>query len=201
MENNKNKYFFIGAFALVFFDQLTKLLVKGFDFMGIHADGMILGSSFSFIGDFVRIAYVENKGMAFGIEFGWGKIFLSLFSIIASIGLVYYLHRLQKFSGWVRLGIMFILAGAVGNLVDRVFYGVFYDTAPLFYGAVVDFVMVDIPDISIGSLNYTHWPVWNIADACVSIGVVVLVIFHKRIPTMKEVFPKKQPESAQAEIQ
>lgn len=201
MNSNRNKYFFIGAIALVILDQLTKLYVKGFDFLGFGSEGMALGSSISLIGDFVRITYVENRGMAFGIEFGWGKIFLSLFSIIASIGLIYYLHKLQKFSGWVRTGIMFILAGALGNLVDRVFYGVIFDSAPVFYGSVVDFIMVDIPDISVLGFNYTHWPVFNIADSCVSVGVVFLLLFHKRIPTMREVFPKKEPESAGAELQ
>ncbi len=201
MKNNRNKYFFIGAVLLVLLDQFTKLLVKGFGFLGIEAEGMMLGSSISLIGDFLQITYVENKGMAFGIEFGWGKIFLSMFSIFASIGLVFYLHKLQKFSAWVRTGVMFILAGAVGNLVDRVFYGILYGSAPLFYGSVVDFIMVDIPDISLFGNNYTHWPVFNIADSCVTIGVVFLVLFHNRIPSMKEVFPGNTKESAGTELQ
>jgi signal peptidase II len=56
------------------------------------------------------------------------------------------------------------------------FYGVFYGSDPLFYGKVVDFLQVDIPDITIWGEVYTHWPVFNIADSCVSIGVVMLLI-------------------------
>lgn len=193
MINKKNqaKYFYLLSFALIVFDQITKLMVKGFNLFGITHNGMPMGEYIRVIGDLVQFTYIENAGMAFGITFGAGKIFLSLFSIIASSGLVYYLWKLDKFSCWVRLGIAFILAGAVGNLIDRVFYGVIFGTDPLFFGKVVDFVLVDIPDINILGIYYTHWPVFNVADACVTCGVVLLLIVHNRIPTFKEVFNKK----------
>jgi len=202
VKDNTNKYFFAGAVLLVVFDQVTKLMIKGFDFLGIHVSGMSLGETISLIGDFARITYIENKGMAFGIEFGIWKIFLSLFSIIASIALIIYLNRLKNHSPWVRAGIMFVLAGAAGNLVDRVFYGVLYDQAPLFYGSVVDFIQVDIPDVTIFGNFYTHWPVFNVADSCVTVGVVLLILFHKRIPTLAEVFPKlAAKQSNQSDVQ
>jgi signal peptidase II len=77
---------------------------------------------------------------------------------------------------------MLILAGAFGNFIDRMFYGVIYGNSPLFYGLVVDFIQVDIPDITFNSITYTHWPVFNIADSCVSIGMVFLLFFNKFIP-------------------
>lgn len=189
---NKNTiYLFLAAAFLILLDQAAKLLVKGFVFGGISLNGMGIGESISVIGDFLQITYVENSGMALGITFGTGKIFLSIFSIIASIGLAYYLYKLEGFSMWVRIGVMLIFAGAFGNLIDRVFYGVFFNESPLFYGRVVDFIQVDIPDINFWNIHYTHFPVFNVADSCVSVGVVLLLIVHKKIPTFNDVFKKK----------
>ena len=64
-----------------------------------------------------------------------------------------------------------ILGGAVGNMIDRMFYGVLYGEAPLFYGKVVDFFDVDFPDIDLLGYQLTRWPVFNIADASVTVGV------------------------------
>lgn len=127
--------------------------------------------------------------MAFGIEFGAGKIFLSLFSILASIGLAWLIVKISHKSLGILIGFTLIFAGAVGNLIDRVFYGVLYGEAPLFYGKVVDFIQVDIPDIEF--LGWTHFPIFNIADSCVTVGVVILLIFHKHLPDIHEIFPKK----------
>lgn len=76
----------------------------------------------------------------------------------------------------VRFSLTLLLGGAVGNLIDRMFYGVLYGEGPLFYGKVVDFLQVDIPDVSLFGELYTHWPVFNVADSCVSVGVVTLLI-------------------------
>jgi len=86
---------------------------------------------------------------------------------------------------------MFIFTGAFGNLVDRVFYGLFFNYSTLFYGRVIDFIQVDIPDITIFNLHYTTFPIFNVADSCVTIGVVFLLIFHNRIPTFSQVFRPK----------
>jgi signal peptidase II len=200
-KKNNSKYFYIVALILILLDQTTKLLIRGFSFAGITCPGLPIGQNISVIGDFLQFTYVENSGMAFGITFGAGKIFLSLFSIIASIALGYYLYKLEGFSFWVKLGIMLIFAGAVGNLIDRVFYGLFFHEGPIFYGRVVDFVQVDIPDINFWIIHYTHFPVFNIADSCVSCGVVLLLIVHKKIPQFSKVFPKKEQEVSPNETQ
>lgn len=192
MAKKKNiKVYFYFSFFLVILDQVSKIGIKGFSCLGINYRGMEIGSSIKIWGNFLHITYVENAGMAFGIEFGVGKIFLSLFSIVASIGLVYYLYKISKYSAIVKTGIAFILAGAVGNLIDRVFYGVLYGDSAIFYGRVVDFIHVNITNINIFGLNYTLWPVFNIADACVTIGIIILLIFHKKIPTLQKVLKKK----------
>lgn len=195
MENLKpwyKNYFFITALLLIIADQITKLIVKGFNIFGFVHQGMFYGESIPVIGDIIRFTYVENAGMAFGITFGWGKIFLSLFSIAAAIALSIYLHRIQKSPFWVNLGIALILAGASGNLIDRVFYGVIFGENPLFYGHVVDFIQVDIPDINIFNLYYTHFPVFNVADSCVSVGVVLLLFVHTKLPQLNHVFGKNR---------
>ncbi len=186
-----NNIYFLFALILILADQATKLAVKGFDLLGFHHDGMYYGQSIKVIGDTLQWTYIENPGMAFGIEFGWGKIFLSLFSILAGIALGVYLYKIIRAHPGVKIGIMLIFAGAVGNLIDRVFYGVFYGTNPLFYGHVVDFIQVDIPDVQFFGYYYSSFPVFNIADSCVTCGVVALLIFHSKLPQIKETFCNK----------
>ena len=169
------------AVVLVVIDQMTKVAVKGFDLFGLHHEGMQLGESIDVIGSFVRITFVENPGMAFGISWGEGKIVLTLITIVISGFLVYYLDKMRDMHWTVRLSIGLLLAGAVGNLIDRLFYGVFYGEGALFYGLVVDFIQVDIPDIDWFGRLYTHWPVFNVADSCVSIGIVMLLIFGGKL--------------------
>jgi len=177
---------FVWAFALVELDQLTKLLVKGVDVFGIQHQGMELGESRPLIGDVVRLTFVENPGMAFGISFGAGKILLTLATIGIVAFLAWYLASIRHTSAAVRMAVGLVFAGAVGNLIDRLLYGVFYGYAPLFYGKVVDFIQVDIPDITWFGDVYTHWPVFNIADSCVSVGVVMLIFMSNAMPTIQE---------------
>lgn len=187
-----NRLMFVIAFILVFSDQLSKLLIKGFSFFGMHHAGLGMGDSISVIGDTVQFTFVENAGMAFGITFGAGKILLSLFSIAASLALIWYLAKIKDSSWKAQLSIALVLSGAAGNLIDRVFYGVLYGTSSLFYGNVVDFIQVDIPDISIFGRYYTHWPVFNFADAYVTVGVVLLLFWSKYLPAIKDVFHKNK---------
>jgi signal peptidase II len=167
--------------AIVILDQVTKLLVKGFSipFLDFYHAGVPLGSSYAILGDFLRLTYIENPGMAFGIDIG-GKLFLTLFSLVASIGIFYYLYKIRNESFIIRLSLAMILGGAIGNLIDRVFYGVFFGEGPLFYGKVVDFVDVDFFNIDVLGFHISRWPVFNVADASVSIGVLLLLIFHRR---------------------
>ena len=99
--------------------------------------------------------------MAFGISFGWGKIFLSIFSLVASGAISYYLVKLGRISNnnLLKFAVSLVLAGALGNAIDRNFYGVLFNEAPLFYGRVVDFILVDIPDLTFLGTKYTHFPV------------------------------------------
>ncbi len=194
-KKNTNLYLLLTSFFLIIADQLTKFAVKGFP--GSDSGGMFLGQTISVFGDFVQICFVENEGMAFGISFGAAKIFLSLFSVFAGIALLWYLIKIKNFSVWVRIGITLVFTGAVGNLIDRVFYGVIYGYAPLFYGKVVDFVQVDIPDVHFLFFDYTHFPVFNVADSCITTGVIFLLIFYKHIPSLNDVKQfGKLPESS-----
>jgi signal peptidase II len=184
------KPFFIFSGFMILLDQITKLYFKGFSFAGINHIGYNYGEQVPIIDNFLFWTYIENPGMAFGIQFGWGKIFLSLFSIIASCALIYLIIRLKNENFWVKTGFSLIFAGAVGNLIDRVFYGVIFGEASLFYGKVVDFIQVNIPDIP--ALGWTHFPVFNVADSCVTIGVSILILAHNKLPEFSHLFPNKK---------
>ncbi|MDH3251432.1 MAG: signal peptidase II [Ignavibacteria bacterium] len=166
--------------VIVISDQLSKIVVKGFSIpaLGISVEGMHYGVSRPILGDFLRLTYIENPGMAFGIDIG-GKLFFSLFSMVASIAILAYLYRARREPLGLRFSLAMILGGAVGNLIDRTFYGVFYGDAPLFYGKVVDFIDVDFFDVTIFGYHLSRWPVFNVADASVTIGVLLLLIFHR----------------------
>jgi signal peptidase II len=196
MKKNRIAIFFIISILLIILDQITKILIKQYFGIAHTGEGYSMSNyqNIKIIGNFLQFTYVENEGMAFGISFGAAKIILSLFSIIASIGLIWYLYKIKDYSVWIKTGIALILAGAVGNLIDRVFYGVIFNYAPIFYGRVIDFVQVDIPDIHLGFINYTYFPVFNIADSCVTVGVVFLLIFRKGIPTLAKIRGKKETE-------
>jgi signal peptidase II len=190
---NKATIYFIIAIILVIFDQATKLYFKGFNFAGFEHSGLGYGEVIPVIGTILQWTYIENFGMAFGITFGWGKIFLSLFSLVASGAIAYYIYRASKQIHFLAgLALTLILSGAFGNAIDRCFYGVIFGTAPLFYGGVVDFILVDIPDIHIDFLNihYDYFPVFNIADSCVTVGVILLLFCHNKLPELSDVFPK-----------
>lgn len=171
------------TFIVVIVDQVTKLFVKGFSipFLGIDYDGMYLGQMIPVWGDFFRFTFVENPGMAFGYDPGSSfKLIISIFSLVASIGLVFYLFAIRNKSLSLRIAIALILGGAIGNLIDRTFYGVIFDYAPLFYGKVVDFFDFDFFNFTLFGRSYDRWPVFNIADAAVTIGVLILVLFYKK---------------------
>lgn len=171
------------SFIVVIIDQVTKLIVKGFSipFLNFNYDGMFIGQTIPVIGDFFRITFIENPGMAFGYDPGSAfKFWVTLFSLIASIGLIIYIYLIRQKSLSLRIAIALILGGAIGNLIDRMFYGVLFDYAPLFYGRVVDFFDVDFFDFTLFGKSYDRWPIFNIADAAVSIGVLVLIVFYKK---------------------
>ncbi|NUM82171.1 signal peptidase II [bacterium] len=146
------------AFWIVIFDQVSKIVVKNY---------MMLHDSIPVIGTTVQLTFLENPGMAFGIRFFethpfWGRWFFSVVSVVASIGLIWYIYKMRHEKFLYRLSLGLILGGAVGNLIDRVLFG-----------RVVDFVDVDIPDI----FGMQRWPVFNIADSSVVCGMIIMTAF------------------------
>ncbi|HKI78253.1 MAG TPA: signal peptidase II [Ignavibacteriaceae bacterium] len=171
------------SFGIVLIDQISKLAVKGFSipFLKINYEGMYEGQRIHVIGNFFRITFIENPGMAFGFDPGINfKLWISIFSIIASIGLVFYIYFVRKQNLALKLSLAFILGGAIGNLIDRMFYGVFYGYAPVFYGRVVDFLDFDFFHFSLFGKTFDRWPIFNIADAAVTIGVIILIFFYRQ---------------------
>jgi signal peptidase II len=171
------------TFGVIFVDQLSKFFIKGINipFLNISIDGMYYGESISVIGNFFKITFIENPGMAFGFNPGSEfKLWIAIFSLIASVGLIVYLYVVRNKSLSLRIALAMILGGAVGNLIDRVFYGIIYKYAPAFYGKVVDFFDFDFFNFAIFGRSYDRWPIFNIADASVTIGVIILVLFYRQ---------------------
>ena len=125
-------------------DQFAKLLIKHF---------MVERQSLAVIGEILRLTYIKNPGMAFGIQIG-GKLFYTIFASIASVVILVYLFRLRPENFWARFALATILGGVIGNLIDR-----------FVYGDVVDFIDIRI----------IHWPVFNFADIAISIGMIILI--------------------------
>jgi len=141
-------------------DQVTKAIVR---------QSMVVGQSIPVLGDFLHWTYVENPGIAFGIRLGDGTVFTVL-SLLASLGILVYLITHWHDPKGVRIGLGLILSGAFGNLIDRICYG-----------KVVDFI-----EMSVGKYS---WPVYNVADAAVVIGMGILLITvfrHERALQQKE---------------
>ncbi len=190
---------FISLFVFLI-DQGTKLFIKGFSipFLNIKHAGISYGQKNPIISNFFNITFIENPGIAFGINFGEKfKLLISIFTILTSIGLLWYLYINKKRSFGVRLSLALIIGGAFGNLADRIFYGLFYGYAPLFYGRVVDFLEIKMFNIFI--LNHVVGNyIFNIADVAVTAGVILLLFsFYKE--RKKVVEPQNTLESALVE--
>lgn len=190
---------FVSLFVVIL-DQVTKLLVKGIKIapLGINIQGMPYGSSKPVFGEFLRITFIENPGMAFGLDIG-PKMFLTFFTIAASVIIFYYIFRHRQDGLLLRLALAFILAGAIGNLIDRTFYGEIFRYAPFFHGRVVDFIQVDVWDFTIFGKTYTTWPIFNVADMSVTAGFLIIIFFHSRIFKPKPLEPELT--ESHAEIQ
>lgn len=172
----------LAIFFVLLADQILKTWIK---------TNMHLGQEFKIIGNWFIIHFTENNGMAFGMEFGgeFGKLALSLFRIAAVAGIGYGLHHLiqHKYHRGLILNVALIFAGALGNIIDSVFYGKIYGYATLFHGRVVDMFYFPIIEgifpswVPIwGGEDYIFFrPVFNIADAAISVGVIVILIFQK----------------------
>ncbi len=172
------------------------MLVRGLSLplLGIRWEGIPLGASRPVLGDFLRLTYIENPGMAFGIEVG-GKIFFSIFSLLAGIGIVYYLYRVRTGRLGLRIALAMILGGAVGNLIDRVFYGALFQNAALFHGRVIDFLDLEFFDIGFFGFHMSRWPVFNLADATVTVGVLLLLFFYRAPADTHRPVPQSAPDA------
>jgi signal peptidase II len=191
--------------GIVLLDQATKLLVRGITVpaLGVDITGMHYAQSIALLGDWLKITFVENPNMAFGLDFT-GKLFLSGVALVASIGIIFYLVRHREAPGLQRLALAFILAGAMGNLVDRTFYGVLFGYGTLFHGNVVDFIDFDLFTIRFGSGGFKFWPIFNVADAGVTCGVILLLLasaFQKSPQTapVESTAPILAPEQPETE--
>lgn len=181
--------YFIVAIIVILIDQASKLLVH---------NNMYLHEEIYVLGDWFRIHYLLNPGMAFGIrwENEFGKLALTVFRIAAMFGIAYYLWKMAvrgAHNGFLWcMGL--ILGGAVGNVVDSTFYGVLLNNAPVdsptpwFHGQVIDMLYFPIFDFVwpqwipfIGG-NYFEFfsPVFNIADSSIFIGVVIILVMQRR---------------------
>ena len=158
--------------VLVVIDQVIKYLVK---------TNMELGQQIFVLGNWFRLCFVENEGMAFGMKFGGavGKFLLSLFRIVLSVALIWWIRSLDrkgKAPTGVLVGLTLITAGAIGNIIDCLFYGLIWDYAPFMFGKVVD--MFFFPIIRDGARVIFFSPVFNFADSCVTVGAFYLVLFQ-----------------------
>jgi len=181
------KYLLISVLVITV-DQAVKLAV--------HSN-MALNSEFSVFGDWFRIHYILNSGMAFGLKVDWeyGKLMLTVFRLFAMGGIGYYLISLinRQVPQGLCWSIALILGGAVGNLIDSVFFGVFLDNAPLdavtpwFHGQVIDMLYFPIIQstfpswlpIWAGQSFEFFRPIFNVADASIFMGVAIILIFQK----------------------
>jgi len=170
------------SLIVVIVDQLTKLKVKGIKipFLNLNIEGMTLGSSKQVFGNFFKITFIENPGMAFGIELG-GKLTLSIFTLFATFLIIYFIYKNRNESLYLRIALGFILGGALGNLIDRIFYGAVFGYAPLFYGKVVDFFHFNIPDFNVLGKAFYSWPIFNVADISVTAGFVMILLGYNKI--------------------
>jgi signal peptidase II len=182
--------------AILLVDQGVKFWVK---------TNMMLGDEFSVFGDWFYIHFVENNGMAFGMELGgdFGKIFLSVFRIIAVVGIGWYLYKLtlKKAPLGLVISVSMVLAGALGNIIDSAFYGMIFNhsysqVATLFlHGRVVDRFYFPLfsgtyPDWFpwLGGQDYIFFrPVFNIADSSITLGIISILIFQKKFFEHEEV--------------
>lgn len=174
MKLNRGLKLLLLGLLLVTVDQLSKYLVK---------TNMDLGEQIFVLGQWFRLCFVENEGFAFGMKFGGavGKFCLSLFRILLCGGLVWYVSRLNRKSDTptgVLVGLTLITAGAFGNIIDCLFYGLAWDYAPFMFGKVVD--MLYFPIIRDGARTIFFSPVFNFADSCVTVGAFYLVLFQWR---------------------
>jgi len=201
--------------TLIFFTIIVVLIID--QWLKVHIKLTYpIGEGFNMFGqDWARIHFVENKGMAFGLEMGGaaGKYALSIFRILM-VGLLGYIIKglvQVKESKWLIVCFSLIIAGAIGNIIDSMVYGLIF-SASSFHGPVAQFMpeaggyapflqgkVVDMFHFPMVTTTWPEWvpkwggssfeffrPVFNVADAAISVGVIAILLFHRRFFTKPE---------------
>ena len=198
--SKKTRITIISLFAvlLVLADQISKIWVK---------TNMTIGESISVFGDWFQILFVENPGMAFGMAFGGdiGKYLLTGLRLVLFVIMLLWIRKLTKKEGTpmgVLIGLTAIMIGALGNIIDCMFYGEIFSQSTatqvsefvplgtgygsfmlgrvvdMLYFPIVDLVLPDWFPFNAGERFIFFRPIFNIADSCISVGAVYLLIFH-----------------------
>lgn len=182
-----SKYFLL-TLGMIVIDQAVKIWV--------HYN-IVLGEEIKVFGEWFKLHYILNEGMAFGLRFGsdYGKLGLSLFRIVVMVFISIYLYRMAKkgMHSGLLWSIALILGGAIGNVIDSTFYGVLFNNAPYdavtpwFHGKVIDMFYLDIWEGQVadwvpiwGGEQLALWPIFNVADASIFAGVALILLFQKR---------------------
>jgi signal peptidase II len=182
------KFFWV-AFGVILIDQLVKLFIK----FTMHPYEEI-----KLLGEFFRINFIENKGAAFGLTISdllekvgvpmndeSAKLSLTIFSILAVVVIIYLLQQVRNSKTSLPYFLALILGGAVGNIIDRVFYGVWFAgindyEGGLLHGRVVDMFYINLVHGKFLGLELNLLPVFNIADAAIGVGIIAILFFQRR---------------------
>ncbi len=208
----KDYKFFWYAFGVVLVDQLVKLIVKF---------TMQPGQDVPVVGDAFRINFIENRGAAFGLTIAdlfnkvgvemteeTAKLLLTIFSIGAVMVIAYLLSQVRNHRSALPYFLALILGGALGNIIDRVFYGVWFSgmnwyEGGLFEGRVVDMFYLDFYQGEFLGIDMNLLPVFNLADLAISIGIVAVILFQRRFMRIHQErgqeLENQQPEEGASE--